>query len=352
MKGLLKGLTLLVGLPAIALALFYVWGSAGTTDKQTYSSIVDYGTAKPTGPNAELQDSYTLVSYNLGYLSGLANNTAVKPDKAFFEANQARAVEALQAVSPDIVGFQEIDFGAKRSYDVDQSEVIAQQLGLRTGAIAINWDKNYLPFPYWPISAHFGKILSGQAILSRYPIEKNSRFVLERVANKPFFYNAFYLDRLAQVSEIRLGEQSVIVINVHLEAFEEQTRMNQTQFVRQLAEQYAATQPVIVMGDFNSALNRPAFVTAQGVTITEDRFSIKEMLASEPFAPAVPVENWQRETAATFPPNQPEHKLDYVFYTVGSIEVLETQVLRTAGEASDHLPLMVRFRLKDAAIAK
>lgn len=351
MKGLLKGLALLAGLPAIALAIFYVWGSSGTTNQQTYSSIVDYGAAKAPEPNAVPKDSFTLVSYNLGYLSGLANNTAFKPNKAFFEANQARAVAALKAVSPDIVGFQEIDFEAKRSYDVDQAEAIAQDLGLGAGAIAINWDKNYLPFPYWPISAHFGKILSGQAILSRYPIEKNSRFVLERVANKPFFYNAFYLDRLAQVAEIRLGEQSVVVISVHLEAFEEQTRVNQTQFVRQLAEQYAQAHPVIVMGDFNSALNRPTFVTPQGVTLTEVEFSIKEMLGSDPFVPAVPPEKWQRDNA-TFPADNPAYKLDYVFYTSNTLEVLETQVIDAAGEASDHLPLMVRFRFKSLAVSE
>jgi len=347
MKGLLKGLALLAGLPAIALALFYVWGSSATTDKQTYSSIVDYGAAGATGAAgaSEPKDTYTLVSYNLGYLSGLANSTSTQLDKAFFEANQARVVEALKALSPDIVGFQEIDFAAKRSYDVNQSEAIAQALGLGAGALAINWDKNYLPFPYWPISAHFGKILSGQAIVSRYPIENNSRFVLERVANKPFFYNAFYLDRLAQVAEIRLGEQSVVVINVHLEAFEEQTRINQTQFVRQLAEQYAQTHPVIVMGDFNSALNRSTIVTAQGEILAEVQFSIKEMLASEQFLPAVPQENWQGENA-TFPADNPEYKLDYVFYTPSTLEVLESQVVSAAGESSDHLPVMVRIRLK------
>jgi len=340
MKTFLKVLALLVGLPTVAIAAFFFWGSAGTTDKQTYDSVTQYEALGPA-----VKSSYTIVSYNIGYLSGLANNTTTKPERSFFEANQQRAIAALQTVSPDIIGFQEIDFGAKRSYGVNQMDAIAESLEMNAGAIAISWDKNYLPFPYWPLSAHFGKILSGQAIVSRYPIEKNSRLVLERVAGESFFYKAFYLDRLAQVSQIAVDGQPLIVISVHLEALDEATRVSQTQFVRSLAEEYAETLPVIVMGDFNSALNRATFVTASGENLGETEFSINEMLASDQLAPAVPPSDWNGKNV-TFPADSPEYKLDYIFYTPSTIEVIQTQVLNDAGESSDHLPVMMEFRFK------
>ena len=349
---LIKWLGLLIGLPSVAIALFYLWSSRRTEDPKAYSAIVNYA---PAGLNeGEVLDlsGYTLVSYNIGYLSGLANNTATKPDESFFQENQQRAIAALAAVNPDIVAFQEIDFDSQRSYQVNQAEAIAQALKLYNGAIAINWDKRYLPFPYWPISAQFGKILSGQAVLSKSPffIEKNSRVVLERVAGESFLYRSFYLDRLAQVSEIALfdplaNQRTLIVISVHLEAFDEQTRVNQTKFVRELAEDYAKTNPVIVVGDFNSALNRPDFVSAEGKPYQETQFSIKEMLASKVLTSVVPQSDWNGKNA-TFPSDKPEYKLDYMFYTPSTIEVLETQVLTAAGESSDHLPLMMRFRLK------
>ncbi|MEL7495756.1 MAG: endonuclease/exonuclease/phosphatase family protein, partial [Cyanobacteria bacterium J06554_11] len=318
---------------------FFFWASASTTNPQTHASAADYN-----APTARPKDSYTIVSYNIGYLSGLANNTTERPDEAFFKANQQRAIVALQSVEPDILGLQEVDISAKRSYDVNQVEALATGLGMGAGAIAVNWDKNYLPFPYWPPAAHFGKILSGQAILSRYPIEKNRRIVLERVA-KNFFYKAFYLDRLAQVAEVTLGEQTLIVISIHLEAFVEETRVNQTRFVRSLSEEYAQNYPVIVLGDFNSALNRGTFITAAGEELGERQFSIREMLASEVFAAATPQAAWSGKNA-TFPSNAPEYKLDYIFYTSSTIEALETQVISSAAEASDHLPLMMKFRLK------
>ena len=336
---LLKGLALLVGLPTAAIALFFFWASASTSDPQTYASTTDYD-----APSAMPKDSYTIVSYNIGYLSGLANNTTEQPDEAFFKANQQQAIAALQSVQPDIVGLQEVDIAAKRSYEVNQVEALAKGLSMGKSAIAINWDKNYLPFPYWPPTAHFGKILSGQAILSRYPIEKNRRIVLERVA-KNFFYKAFYLDRLAQVAEVQLGKQTLIVISIHLEAFAEDTRVNQTRFVRSLSEDYAQNYPVIVLGDFNSALNRGTFTTAAGEDLGETQFSIKEMTASDTFVAATPQSDWAGKNA-TFPSNKPEYKLDYIFYTPSTIEVVDTQVLSTAAEASDHLPLMMEFRLK------
>ncbi|MEL7332236.1 MAG: endonuclease/exonuclease/phosphatase family protein [Cyanobacteria bacterium J06560_2] len=340
MKIFLKGLALLVGLPVVAIAAFFFWGSAGTTHQDTYADIVDYDAPAPA-----VKSSYTIVSYNIGYLSGLANNTKNKPTRSFFDENLARAIAALKSVSPDIVGFQEIDFNANRSYNVNQLAAIAQPLEMGSGAIAINWDKNHLPFPTWPPAAQFGKILSGQAIASRYPIEKNSRVVLERVAGESFLYKAFYLERLAQVSQISLDGQPLIVISVHLEAFNEATRVSQTQFVRSLAEDYAQTLPVILMGDFNSALDRPNFTTAAGDTYAENQFSIKEMLASEQLVPALAPDRWTVENA-TFPSDKPAHKLDYIFYTPSTIEVIETQVLSAAGESSDHLPLMMQFRFK------
>ncbi len=348
MKIFLKLLGLMVGLPTVAIAFFYIWGSSSGYGQQNYAEIVEpesglnYGAIFVPG-----ETIHSIVSYNLGYLSGLTNNTATKLDQSGFDANQQQVIAALGELEPDIVAFQEVDFGSKRSYEVDQSKAIAQGLGLDFGAIAISWDKNYVPFPYWPLAAHFGKMLSGQSVISRHPIQENSRIVLEKVADNPFYYNAFYLDRLAQVTQVQVGAQLLTVINVHLEAFDEPTRVSQTKFVRSLAEDYAKTYPVILVGDFNSALNRGTFIDAEGQDHGETQFSIKEILASDQLVPAVPQTEWTGKNL-TFPSDKPEYKLDYIFYTPNTIEMVDTQVVSAAGEASDHLPIMMRFRLKPA----
>jgi endonuclease/exonuclease/phosphatase family metal-dependent hydrolase len=214
---------------------------------------------------------------------------------------------------------------------------MSSALEIPFAAIAINWDKRYVPFPFWPPTVQFGPMVSGQAILSRWPILQHERLVLDKVASNPFFYNALYLDRLAQVAQIEVMGQTVVVINLHLEAFDRPTRQAQTEFVVALAETYAEQYPVLLLGDFNSALNRDAEGTPR---------SIQTVLDSAVFEPVIPPEQWATGPQLTYPSDPPAFKLDYIFYTPDHIELLGAEVLTAAGTASDHLPLLMRWRLR------
>jgi endonuclease/exonuclease/phosphatase family metal-dependent hydrolase len=295
-----------------------------------YDNLVTYEAYPPGTANPE---QLNVVSYNIGYLSGLTNQQAVERDKTLYERNQATAVKALEAVQPDILALQEIDFDAYRSFNLNQQYAISATLRLAYGAIAVNWDKRYVPFPYWPPSAHYKQVVSGQAVLSRYPIRRNERLVLEKVPTNPFYYNALYLDRVAQVSEIDVSGQPLVVINVHLEAFDAATRARQTQVVRDLAEGYAQDYPVLLVGDFNSSLNR----AEEG-----DNRSIQILLDSPVLAPAQPPQT----EGFTFPSDQPQYTLDYIFYTPATLEVVGAEVITGAAQASDHLPIQAEVRLR------
>ncbi|MGF1523586.1 MAG: endonuclease/exonuclease/phosphatase family protein [Leptolyngbyaceae cyanobacterium] len=333
MPKLLLKLLILAGGGAIAIAAFFLWASSGQYPADRYAHQV----AVDQYPLKTEADAISLVCYNIGYLSGLTNNQAVERTRQLYDENLATAIAALKSVNPDVIALQEIDLGAQRSFKVDQAAAIASALQYPQQAIAINWDKRYVPFPFWPPSAHFGSILSGQALLSRFPIKRHERLVLEKVPSNPFFYNALYLDRLAQVADIAVGDRTLTLINIHLEAFDNPTRLGQTMFVRQLAATYAEKGPVLLVGDFNSALNRPE----EGEPRT-----IQTMLDASTFAPATPAEQFTEAEHFTFPSDQPQYKLDYVFYTPATIELLDVQVLTAAAQASDHLPLALRLRLR------
>ncbi|MFG6099307.1 endonuclease/exonuclease/phosphatase family protein [Leptothoe sp. ISB3NOV94-8A] len=320
----------ILGSLALVLVVFYGWATSGSYPRDKYTEILTYDVEAA----AAEENTLSLVSYNIGYLSGLTNQEAVERPKSLFDGHLESAIATLRSLNPDIIAFQEIDIASKRSYNVNQLDALANALGLANAGLAINWNKNYVPFPYWPISAHFGKIVSGQAVLSRYPIVENNRIVLEKVASRPFFYNAVYLDRLAQVTQVDINGRALIVINVHLEAFDNPTRFNQTYAVRQMAETYAKEYPVLLVGDFNSAVNRPE----------EGERSIEVLAESGAFSSALPREQWPDQP--TFPSEPPEHKLDYLFYTPESIELTATRVIPEVGTASDHLPLMMTFTLK------
>ena len=337
---MLKVTLAIVSSLVLALGVFYAWATSGSYPSENYTDILTYDidSSGADGSGVDGSDEkgkrLSLVSYNIGYLSGLTNLEAVKRPRTLFDDNLAQIIANFRPINADIIAFQEIDIDSKRSYNVNQLEAVANGLGLATAGLAINWNKNYVPFPYWPISAHFGKIVSGQAVLSRYPIADNQRVVLDKVASRPFFYNAVYLDRLAQVTKVDIEGQPLIVINIHLEAFDNPTRFQQTRAVRTMAETYAKDYPVVLVGDFNSAVNRPE----------EGDRSIEIMTESKLFAPALAKDQWTSQP--TFPSEPPKHKLDYLFYTPATIELNDTRVVTEVGTASDHLPLMMTFTLK------
>lgn len=330
---IVTGLLILAGTGLLIVVLFFLWARSGRYAEADYAQL-ETAEAYPLKPAT---DELTVVSFNIGYLSGLTNNQAVDRTQTLYDENLATAIAALQPLNPDILALQEIDLDSKRSFRVDQVEELGNALSYPQRAIAINWDKRYVPFPSLSPAAHFGEILSGQAILSRFPIVRHERFVLEKVATNPFFYNDLYLDRLAQVAEIEVGERSLIVINLHLEAFDRPTRQNQTEFVLALAEQYAEQHPVLLLGDFNSALNRDEEGSPR---------SIQTAIDASVVTSAIPVEQFTQPEQFTFPSDTPQYKLDYIFYTPDTIELLEVQVVQSTAQSSDHLPLLMRLRLR------
>ncbi|WP_035990643.1 endonuclease/exonuclease/phosphatase family protein [Leptolyngbya sp. KIOST-1] len=330
MKNMLVAGAIALGLPVVALVGTFFYISAPNGRAADYDNLVTYEAYPPGTANPE---QLSVVSYNLGYLSGLTNQQAVARDPALFEANQAQAIAALETLRPDILALQEIDFDAYRSFNRNQQYAVSAALEMAFGAIAVNWDKRYVPFPYWPPQAHYRQIVSGQAVLSRYPIRRNERLVLEKVPSNPFYYNALYLDRVAQVTEIDLSGQTLIVINVHLEAFNAPTRIRQTQMVRELAEGYAKDHPVLLVGDFNSSLNRD-----EG----DEPRSIEILLDSPALASALPT----APSSFTFPSDQPQYVLDYIFYTPATLEVVAAEVVAEAAQASDHLPVQAQVTLR------
>lgn len=309
----------------IAFVIFFFWASSSTLNENEYSKLVEVDQFE--SPKAD--STYSIVTYNIGYLSGMTNNKSIGKSKKLFDDNLKKVQFETKKVNPDIIALQEIDFDASRSYNINQESEIAN-LGYNYRATSVNWDKKYLPFPYWPISMQFGKVVSGQSIISKYPLKGQERVVLQRVAETPYYRDAFYLDRLAQVVKVVLGKQEVIVINVHLEAFEKETRVRQFNRVLAIFNSYKKDYPTILLGDFNSrAKDSDAII--QKIIAMEDVGNAAFNLDL--------LEN-------TFDTKAPFQRIDYIFYTKKSIKYVSGRVLNDFGQASDHFPVFMEFKLK------
>ena len=309
----------------IAFVVFFFWASSSNLDEEEYSKMIT-NQFESTVKNDSV---FSIVTYNIGYLSGMTNNKAVAKPKELFDKNLQKVLKETKSINPDIIAFQEIDYAAARSYEVNQQNEIAK-LGYNYVAKAVNWDETYVPFPYWPPTMHFGKVISGQSIISKYPLKNHKRIVLERVPDAPFYRDALYLERLAQVVKVSLNGKEVVLINVHLEAFDKATRVRQFAEVMKIFNSYKDKFPTILLGDFNSrARDKDAII---------QKLIEMKNIGNAAFNSENP--------SNTFDSRNPFKRIDYIFYTKNSIEHISGKVLTQFGEASDHLPVEMSFKLK------
>lgn len=325
MKSFFRLFLRLLLLLTVVFVLFFFWASSPTMNEETYAKTFTHSYDTPVSNDSV----YSIVTYNIGYLSGMTNNRAVAKPKSLFDGNLQKVVTEVKKITPDIIALQEVDYNASRSYEVNQEEELAK-LGYNYVARGVNWDEHYVPFPYWPPSMHFGKVVSGQSILSKYELKDYERIVLERVADNPFYRDALYLDRLVQVVKVTLDGKQVVVINLHLEAFDKPTRVRQFEYVLNLFNSYKTKFPTILLGDFNSKARESDAVVQK--LFTMDDVGNAAFNAENP-------EN-------TFDTKNPVERIDYIFYTKNSIEYIEGSVLKSFEQASDHLPVEMKFKLK------
>ena len=333
-----------LALVAIVSLAWIRWASKSLLEPSETTSVTPYGPAY-----ASPRETLTVMAYNIGYLSGMTNNEPVRRPRSLFEENLDAVVQLIRDADPDIIGFQEIDFGCPRSYGFHQLNVLADRLRYPVGAGAVNWDKRYVPFPYGSPTVHFGRVLSGQAILSRYPIAHYARHELQRPAY-PRWYDLFYLDRLAQVARIEVGEQPLVIINVHMEAFDPSTREAQAEEVRDLYEQHAAEAPTLVIGDFNAPM--PAEKPALGIKEREQYEAdetIHRLTRDTTLREAFPDTAYTDAPAAigTYPAAVPRMKIDHIFYPDDQIERVSADVIGGGtNPPSDHRAVVMRFQVR------
>ena len=328
----MRKLALICSMLTLALVVFYYEAKAPNPFVFGEKIVNEAGKYR----HYESGDTLSVMTYNIGYLSGMTNNRALERSEEFVKGNEKQLVKFLKRSKPDIMGVQEIDFGSKRSYYVNQGDLINENCNFSDFQFSINWNKRYVPFPTWPISAHFGKIVSGQAVFSSFPIGHKETIKLENEIDNHFLYKAFYLNKLIQVSDVLAGSDTIKIIHVHLEAFDKEARVNSTKVVVDLFEKYSADMPVLLIGDFNS---KPGF---------EEEDAMINVLGAKYAQSAITQKMYEVDPTQyfTFDTSEPYQMIDYIIYNDNFIEPVNAEVLSEAGEISDHFPVFMEFVIK------
>lgn len=218
-----------------------------------------------------------------------------------------RIAKLIRDAKADIVALQEVDRGVERTKKIDIMTMLADMTGL-TYAFGKNID--YQGGDY------------GNGILTRFPIieERNLHYKMIREGEQRGL--------LQLVLDVR--GQEIVVMNTHIDYRQDDSeRVLNVGELREAAKRYGP-RTVIVCGDFNDL---PASRT---ISLMREAF----------------VDTWEavgQGEGFTYPTATPEKRIDYIFVSKptssGSsvVRPVSAQVLRS--EASDHLPVLVEFRI-------
>lgn len=216
-----------------------------------------------------------------------------------------RIIETIQSYEPDIVLLQEVTDGSKRSRYHRQVDLLGDELNFEHRLFQPNVKRK--------IGCY------GNAILSHFPLSNAENINLTVPPKKRRNGLAAHV----QISHGNLTRK-VIIVNVHLglAAYEraiQVCRLTESDYINKAR----ADTPVLLGGDFNDVWENLC----------------RKVLNAEGFI-SMP------KKAKTFPAVYPARCLDRVFHR-GSIKVINSYAGHTklAREASDHLPIIVDFKI-------
>ncbi len=282
-------------------------------------------------------------SYNMHFGVGREDDFEQRRTRAELDRVLEGIAELIRRLDPDVVLLQEVDFASDRTQRINQMRVLAEKAGFPYMAPVVTWDKGWLPFPKWPPSKHYGRMLSGQAVLSRWPIVLNERLHLPKPQSFPWWYRAFYLNRTLQHVRVNLAGRNLDVFNVHTEAYDVPNRQIHAEMVRDWVSRWQGKWNVLA-GDFNAippeASVRKGFPDEPDCDMSRDR-SV-ETVRKLGWAEIIPPTRYRSDEAAalTFPADRPNRRLDYLYVSPG-FTIQSGRIVHEAETLSDHLPTFV-----------
>ena len=208
-----------------------------------------------------LNEPITITTYNIGYAGldekqnffadGGKNSRASNLDKV--KENLEEIVNTIDKINPDVFMLQEVDVKSSRSYKINQKEYLSIKYPNYSYVFGKNYDVSWVPVP---VFKPMGEIKSGIATYSKFYTKSSHRYDLPGKEKWPT--QLFELDRCFTETRYQVeNDKDLVVINLHLSAFEEGGFIRQQQlfFLKEhLNEEYKKGSYIVVGGDWNHNL--------------------------------------------------------------------------------------------------
>ena len=202
-----------------------------------------------------------ILSWNVQYMAGknyvffydMPDNKGpdIRPSSKDIEITINEVARIINNENPDIILFQEIDKGSKRTDYEDQLKII---LSLISKDYKCHTSTFYHKAFFIPHPDFMGSIGLKLAIISKYKINKAIRYQLPIMPNN-FIVKQFYLKRAVLETYMPVNNgKDFIIMNTHLDAFDQgtDTMEKQVEFVDNLLTQRTQEKySWLIGGDFN-----------------------------------------------------------------------------------------------------
>jgi endonuclease/exonuclease/phosphatase family metal-dependent hydrolase len=307
-----------------------------------------------TQPLIDTNKVFNIMIWNIGY-GGLGKDmdffydggSGVRPDRDGFHRNVDQILQLLyKARKIDFCFLQEVDIHSKRSYYLNQYEVLQARLDYKHYSFAKNYDVLFVPVPLF---RPMGRVVSGQVSMSKYIPFESIRYAFP--GNYPWPKGLFLLDRCFILERYLLkGGNELVLINTHNSAFDDgNLRREQLGIlVETMKREYAKGNYVVAGGDWN--MNPPGFDPA--AIYTGDATTVLGQAIEEDTLP----EDWTIAFDAQVPTNRNLDQpyllgltkttvIDY-FVCSPNIKVIDTRCITLMFEHSDHNPVLMQFTLR------
>lgn len=295
---------------------FFLLASSKSTSREVPVRKTTYGKEFASTE----KDTFTVMTYNLGASGKMAVDVPQADPDSGISPHVDSATKLIRQADPDIVGLQNVDFRTTGPDAPPQLEPIATRLGIPEVLQSPGRDRGILP---WTSSGR-----SGQAMLSRFPIRR----YLGKGLEQPFWQAPFGTDSFVQIAALDIGGWPLIVMNVHLNKFDPETREKQVLTIIKLYGRLAKQPfPVLVIGTFNSLMPAAApSIGTEAMGLLLERTNLSPALSSE----AAQVTG---KSVATYPADRPRRKIDYILHNQNYIIPTSAEVLcghRPAGHCA------------------
>lgn len=248
--------------------------------------------------------------------------------------------------SIDVFMLQEVDFGSRRSYFTQQATVLSSAVKNSTYSTAVNYLSDFVPVPFFE---PMGKVNSGLMTISRFPPAECKRISAPGSYTWP--KRLFMLKRCILVSRFQLpGQHELVLVNLHNSAFDDADalRDEELKLIKAFAvDEFQKGNYLIIGGDWNQ--NPPSLNMHDQVP-----FKVKSL---RPIPDSLIANDWTWVFDNKLPTNRDVDKpfdadstlcslIDF-FLVSPNISVLETHTINLGFENSDHLPVILKVRLKE-----